>query len=450
MARKDKTRVKIVNKNGQYEVTKGLISTKNAFDGATDLIVKKEDVSSRWSMNRVEVNSKLLNGSFLRKAILYNKNNGKFFECTLYPRRCMGENDIATTSYLLNKLGATVGDTLTIIFEKEFSFVKPKIHTTDDMNYSCIYIAKEDANGIETFINKKIQLYKIYNTFTGATLTVYYDQIKIDKTLKAGEIRLSRRQRNYLNLELPYSFENMQFEKLKRLAKDDETLQRLLTQCYDNNGDIIFDNLEVEGLKLKRYLIDKNIFSLKILPNSETFLNKNRFSLIEKITSFFVGKSSTLLTCVRPYAEDEENLVVRLSKDNMEILGVQNMDKVKLTFGTNTFVCRVMAFEEKKYQRLNETNKKINVNSVIGVPAFIRKKLKIFDLQQTVKISRNTNSMFIKYINKTIPSTLISIYGASTLLYNEKWWGVVVCILAIPILIFLSYGEQRNNRASRQ
>lgn len=180
---------------------------------------------------------------------------------------------------------------------------------------------------------------------------------------------------------------------------------------------------------------------LSISPTIRSFHSKNDVSLFRKITRFIVGKSIKALKCVRPYSEDEDSNIVRISTDNMKVLGLDDTGKVVITYGMQSVLCKALPYENE--ERLLKTNKDINVETSIGIPINLRKKLGICKLNVSVKVERDTNSIFKARISKSLLSSLLTMYGAIMTFYENMHIAIIITMIAIPIIIYIMFAEQR-------
>ena len=79
----------------------------------------------------------------------------------------------------------------------------------------------------------------------------------------------------------------------------------------------------------------------------------------------------------------------------MRLLGVEAMEQVVIYYSTYQIRCKVVAFDDDD-KRIEDTNKKPNLNCSIGIPTCIRKQLNMEDIRKTVKVSRDTKFIFKK------------------------------------------------------
>ena len=146
----------------------------------------------------------------------------------------------------------------------------------------------------------------------------------------------------------------------------------------------------------------------------------------------------------RPYDSDEGSDIVRMSLSNMNLLGVNEMDKVIIKYKGNSVKCRVL--ELKDENAFYETNVKTNINYAIGIPAHIRKKLGLCNIKSAVKVDRDTGFIFKKSINEQIVPIILTLFSINIFQDPSVLLKTLLSVLAVPIVVYLNLSSKRNMR----
>jgi hypothetical protein len=128
----------------------------------------------------------------------------------------------------------------------------------------------------------------------------------------------------------------------------------------------------------------------------------------------------------------------------MNLLGIDEMDKVILQYKNKRVSCRVLELEDM--DAFGETNLPISPDLVIGIPAHIRKKLYIMDLSSSIKIDRDTGFIFKKSINEQIVPILLTLFSANLFTDSSIIYSALLSLVAIPIVLYFNLSSKRNMR----
>ena len=377
---------KIVKESGNFIIKKNGHVLRDIFDKPMVLRFFNQ-TSNKAFLNSIFINphykDRIINPY---KTCLLNPGNGEFFECSVCFSESVDVNGIIITKLIQEKLSIEAGTELILLPMKSIFCTKILIASIDDIKEKKIRVSAEKRSFYNDFV-----YYDIVNTLTGASMTIKNDKILFDPNIAENEIKLNRQQRVLLDIELPPSFEDNVFLSVREALSSDEE-KELLFECYNEDGSQKKSTDYRSLIKLKKKLEEKGLLCLSISPTIRSFHSKNDVSLFRKITRFIVGKSIKALKCVRPYSEDEDSNIVRISTDNMKVLGLDDTGKVVITYGMQSVLCKALPYENE--ERLLKTNKDINVETSIGIPINLRKKLGICKLNVSVKVERDTNSIF--------------------------------------------------------
>ena len=315
-----------------------------------------------------------------------------------------------------------------------------KIQSIEKIQEKQISISKKTQKILHFDSKNKIYFYQLYHPLTNASMLISKDKIIVDESLKEDEIRLSYMQRNMLDLEIPTSFSDQSLFFIKsHYPQQIEFFEKV----YDAEGTLLSSTTYEEKAQLKKKFSDLN--QIQIIPMIDSYNFNRKKSLFERLVDWIVGNSSTYLRVIRPYQEDEDNQIVRLSKDNMRLLGVEAMEQVVIYYSTYQIRCKVVAFDEDD-QRIEDTNRKPHLNCSIGIPTCIRKQLNMEDIRKTVKVSRDTKFIFKKKLSNSLLSSIFTVFS-SLLLFNDNIWvAFLVSIVLIPLIIYAIFSDSRANK----
>ena len=386
----------------------------------------------------------------LSKAFLIFSNTGAFVPCDIFYDTALKknyhlkENELIATSSILTSLHiqneVATNFKVCVLFLPLAYSNQIKMQTIEKIQEKQISISKKIQETLHFDSKNKIYFYQLFHPLTNASMMIPKDKIIVDDSLENDEIRLSYMQRNMLDLEIPPSFSDHSLFFIKSYCNQH---QEVFEKVYDDEGTLLSSTTYEEKHQLKKNFSDLNQIQIIPMIDSYDFIRKK--SLFERLVNRIVGSSSTYLRVIRPYQEDEDNQVVRLSKDNMRLLGVEAMEQVVIYYSTHQIRCKVVAFDEDD-KRIEDTNKKPNLNCSIGIPTCIRKQLNMEDIRKTVKVSRDTKFIFKKKLSNSLLSSILTVFS-SLLLFNDNIWvAFLVSIVLIPLIIYAIFSDSRANR----
>ena len=303
-------------------------------------------------------------------------------------------------------------------------------------------LSKFDANVKEIDL-KNFSHYEIYNLLSGGSIVVKTGHIIIDPDLCAGTIRLNRKQRLFLGLELPRILTEEQWGFLEKRLTPDEMNE--ISSLYGAPGRAQTEDADHKVKKSCKKIIKKNLgLCTKIIPVLET-VREPKKNIINAICDFYVGKSTISLMAKRPFENDEGLDIVRMTRSNMNLLGIDEMDKVVLQYKNKKISCRVLDFENEN--SFLKTNKPSPMELSVGIPAHIRNRLGIDDLSSAVKIDRDTVFIFKKSLNEQVVPIILTVFSAILFSDFSALASTLLSIIAIPIVIYFNLSSKRNMRA---
>ena len=305
-----------------------------------------------------------------------------------------------------------------------------------------LVLSPRDSEGKRLSLDE-YKYFELYNPITSDNIIVKRSHVRIDEELADGTIRLNRKQRFCLGCELTQILSSSQWEMLETsLSKNEfEKIQEIFV-----GEDHILD----KTASFKQKLDAKNILSryfaneLKLIPVLRSGTQKKK-SIARRLSDFYVGKSTTSLVCRRPYDNDEGLDIIRMTRSNMNLLGIDEMDKVILQYKDRRVSTRVLELDDA--EAFLETNLPISTDLVVCLPVHIRKQLGVLDLHSTVKVDRDTAFIFKKSINEQIVPVLLTLF--STNLFNDVSviLSAALSALTIPLVLYFNLSSKRNMRA---
>lgn len=195
------------------------------------------------------------------------------------------------------------------------------------------------------------------------------------------------------------------------------------------------------------YLIPIKLLSLLFSLSFTPFI-----LLIRPLLLFIVGTRKIKLQVTYPDVMDEENDIVRVHSQILKILGLNEGDKVTISYN-NTAIEHTVFQKYENYYHLKPTLEDL---LSIGIPVKTREKLGLLTLDTVIEIERNMGPILWRHICKqilplaavmialnpiinTIVQKFHPVNDAPLLLY----YGTIYTIIFL-ILLFISLTEERS------
>ncbi len=420
-------------------------SSAELFAQVCPLTLVNERFSAADKLNVIGVSETALARWGNQKAMLLNKDTEKYINVSLKAVKGLDDGEFLATAYLKEILSLNEGKNIFLCQYKPLEFKNVFLQKIDRIRESDLGISEADYNNLPCNIDKSpCTLFEIYNAFTHDSIVVKKSHIFIDKSLAPGTIRLSRKQRLCLGLELPQYLSDSQWHTLKDTLGEDSDDFNTLCEIYSSEDRFLDKSASYDKKSEAKKIISKCYPKhLKIIPVPQS-IKKSKKKILQRLSDFYVGKSTISLICRRPYDIDEGLDIVRMTKSNMNLLGIDEMDKVILQYKNKRVSCRVLELEDM--DAFGETNLPISPDLVIGIPAHIRKKLYIMDLSSSIKIDRDTGFIFKKSINEQIVPILLTLFSANLFTDSSIIYSALLSLVAIPIVLYFNLSSKRNMR----
>ncbi|SCW46004.1 hypothetical protein SAMN02910456_01234 [Ruminococcaceae bacterium YRB3002] len=180
---------------------------------------------------------------------------------------------------------------------------------------------------------------------------------------------------------------------------------------------------------------------LQILPVFEDFAPKR--TLKDSFLGVIVGDADLCLSAVRPYFVDDERDIVRLSRDNMRLLGIEETDRVKISYKGMTI--RATAMEIDSLEMMSQQNilfSEADFDTMVGIPSPLRRQLGVHDVETEVNVVRDTGFIFAKNVNIQLLPILALIFTVFQLSIGI-WWQLGICVIMTPVIMFFTLSQER-------
>lgn len=394
-------------------------------------------------LNYIRVSRGIMDKLQSKYCSLVNLKDGTFIDAAVDGTPLESEgNVISITGYAQKIIKETEGTELILCKQKYSVFSSVKSQKLENVKSDALVIPA--GSEIEPFL-KDFRLFEIINPLTNDSIFVRSKHIIIDSTLESDEIRINKKQREMLSDNIPVRLSEAEWNDL--IA--DNSAEGLLEGLYSPDGSSYIINSSLDaipyGVKTSLRAMVKKKFGEKLIvrPVIESFAYEKKRSITKRLCDFFVGKSTLSLNCRRPHECDENTNIVRMTEDNMLLLGIEAMDKVILQYKEKTFSCHVLPFDSEKY---GCTNVPGIMEFSVGIPAYVRNKLGIVDIQSSVKVDRDTTFIFKKSFNEQLVPIILTILSLN-FFENIRWYTALLLIAAIlPVITYITLSSKRNIR----
>ncbi len=260
----------------------------------------------------------------------------------------------------------------------------------------------------------------VRHLFTGATIMCDFSCVEGTSDLKDDQIRLNYCQRKNLNLVDRQALAN---EKDNTILIDKVKRTNEITEIFES----FFDSNEYSIVQLVPIYL-------------RTKQKKN-----STVLDFLVGDCQMNLSAIRPYEIDDSRDIVRLSEDSMTLLGIEESDKVLLKYKNQRCEARAMKIDSFEFmQQTNILFCERDLDLIVGVPAPIRRKLGIEDVETEVIVERDTKYLFFKNLNIQLISVLGLLLAVFQIGDNHYKVKTVMCFALLPFIIWASLSQERS------
>lgn len=429
-------KMKLRYKKAQYDI----------FEQTWHITLVERRFTAANQLNVVGVSPEFFTQIPARKMLLINPDTGKFANVLIKLCEGIHETKFAATAYLKEILNLEAGGEAFLCQYKELKFNRVLPQKIDHIRGGNLVISESDYNDLCFDLQKSpCKFFEIYNTFSQDSMVIEKTHIIADAALAPGTIRLSRRQRICLGLELPLYLSDEQWNVLNEKLDHNSEEYQTICELYPSEERVLDKSASYDKKsKAKDIIFRVCPGDIHMAPIPESTYAKKK-SVLRRLCDFYVGKSTISLACRRPYDIDEGVDIVRITKSNMNLLGIDEMDKVILQYKNKRISCRVLELDDQA--AFDETNLPVAHDLAIGVPIHIRKKLHVMDLASSIKVDRDTGFIFKKCINEQIVPVIITLFSTTELFTDTSVvLSGLLSLITIPIVLYLNLSSKRNMR----
>ncbi len=376
------------------------------------------------------------------KMLLLKEGSGAHVNVQLMLNEKLAAGEFRSTSFVREKLGIQTGDRAYLCRYDSRVYGKILTQKIDHIRENNLVVSALDSRG-EKMDVQHFRHFEVFSPLTGGSMIVRASHIVVDEKLAPGTLRLNRKQRIFMGLEFPFFLTREQWARLNGAL--DEAQRDALSQVYVTEEHLLNKDASYEQKKLCRELFKEHFGrQIRIIPVLES-VSAGKKGLGEKLCDFFVGKSTISLIAKRPFENDEGLDVVRMTRSNMHLLGIDEMDKVQVQYRSRKVSCRVLELDGNEEAFL-ETNRPMSMDFAIGIPSHIRKKLDLPDLATAVKVDRDTRFIFKKSINEQVVPIILTLFSANLFTDSSVILSALLSLFAVPLVLYLNLSSKRNMR----
>ena len=439
-----KQKIRALAQGKRVQLQRGKKTDSQCLEAVATLAVdEKRAARADGCMNRVLVPESVTDALQGQRAVLVNPANGKFTQVRV-AGAALSEGRIRATGFVLKALDCDTGAPLMLCCCKKYAFSRIRIQKSEMVKEEAVMVPQMPET--EEML-RRFSLFEVFNPLTEDTIFIRSRHIAPDAGLKEGEIRISHRHRSLLGENVPCRLTKDQWQKAMDMLSGEAEMMDALEKVYMPEGDRYTLSQPVGSMAFgKKELVKgavKKCFGEQLIlrPVLHSFHVKSRRSPLKWLCDFFVGKSVLSLSCRRPHMCDETADIVRMTEDNMRYMGLECMDKVILQYRQNRVSCHVMPLEEDKFLSNNVASMP---ELTIGIPAHIRNRMGIPDLQSAVKVERDTGFILRKSINEQLVPALLTLVSLSFFDSLTIWQKVLLSLAAIPVILYFNLSSKRN------
>lgn len=252
---------------------------------------------------------------------------------------------------------------------------------------------------------------------------------------------LSKYQREILEVDIPpYSIESSEFALYLSKADNEEDI-KTISESYEKKGDSYYLRNRNDFKKLHKIFYNSGIENLEIIsvPQKQQKINIRKFI---SIIDWIVGKRPLFLKIGRVYPQDEDDDVVRISKNLFRILGIVEGDKINLLYNNHNVILRALAYskEKEKMYIIGQMNR--DVEYLVGLPARYKAKLNIICNNAIVKVERNALHIFKKRLYQYVFSVIGTLIAVLQIPISTTYRVIIGLALVISMIIIILGSER--------
>ena len=358
-----------------------------------------------------------------QRAYIINLQNFYIHTVTLCKRKDVPDGCIFISNKLKNLLDGT--QSIAIMLPECTFMNKCNIQGVDKIRDDIVSVSKDDYILLK---EQNVSSFELRHLKTGACVTIPFSKIEKSSGTPQGRIKLSYYYRETLNINT----------------------SKLLIEAKQNNHKYLkilnkISRIDPESFAEERFIheLPKDYHELQLFPIYKKF--KSSKSAKQRICDTLVGRSSLNLLAVRPYSVDDARDIIRLSNDSMQLLGIEDGDRVVLSYGDKNY--SAMALQIDSFELVDDTNILTgieNLDIIVGVPAPIRSYLGIDDIETGITVRRDTEFLLKKNFNiqlMPLAALILTVFQLDALSYPIQ---ILICILLSPFIMYATLSQERN------
>lgn len=264
-------------------------------------------------------------------------------------------------------------------------------------------------------------------------------KLKVKKAIpREGDyVFLNYFQRHLLELELPFKITQSHLDYIQQF---DDGFGRLYTKCDNFYAlkEMNKDDYYKASLNYKNHF---GSFSVYAINNKSEAFNTNF------IFDFFIGIKSISLRSCRSFGIDEANNIVRISKDNAKVLGIEEGDRVIINSLTKKVKAKILFFENTDHLlKENGIIDKNNIEYLVSIPIYLRGKLNIDEVGEVISIKRDSYFLLLKNINTQFFSLIgmvITIFTLPEEILPDNL-KIITLFVLLPFVFWLTFSKERS------
>lgn|GEM_PF-817255 len=162
---------------------------------------------------------------------------------------------------------------------------------------------------------------------------------------------------------------------------------------------------------------------------------------------FLIGQREITLRVGYLFPFDERHRLVRVHPNVRRFLGVEENDRLSVSYGGRTIVLPVLDVDTEHMDRVARIDDAfVDSHLYIGIPALDRNRLGIPNIGTAIRVRRNRTALLYKHLNKLI-LPVIALWFTLAQMYQQFGWKVWHLVLAsvvlLPVILYTSLSEER-------
>lgn len=379
---------------------------------------------------------------------LFNSENNQYTEVFCVSDDNLTSETIKASPRVFNNLGIDINSDMncSLVSIPKPIFNKAKTIQADKISNDVIYISEKDSKDIlNVYLSAGFYLFELTNMVTGKQIIINRHHLQVNDKLNKGEIQMGRTSRLFLGLEIEDVISDFIWSTIIDKIDHASSDYQKIIKVYDETKHFLISDSDFNDISEAKRVLSKYIEKIiSLQPVLDSFKKKTGRNFGNTISDFYVGRSTTNLICSRPYDIDEGKDIVRIPKTVMSLLGISEMDRVRLYFKTKSYKANVLALDDESLYSKNNHSSRMDVS--IGIPAHIRKHLGIENLECGVKIDRDTGFLFRKNMNEHIVPALVTLFTSNFITSFSPWKTAIMTIILTPFVVYFDLSPQRNQR----